>query len=61
MTTVVDRQGGDDKPAPSKRRDRTHWLYLAVIFAVVAGVAVGLAAPRRSARRSEFSGRCSSA
>ncbi|KDF00841.1 C4-dicarboxylate transporter [Mycolicibacterium aromaticivorans JS19b1 = JCM 16368] len=45
MTTVVDRQGGDDKPAPSKRRDRTHWLYLAVIFAVVAGVAVGLAAP----------------
>ncbi|WP_431237295.1 cation:dicarboxylate symporter family transporter [Mycolicibacterium aichiense] len=45
MTTVVDRQGGDDKPAPPKRRDRTHWLYLAVIFAVVAGVAVGLAAP----------------
>lgn len=45
MTTVVDRQGGEDKPEAPKRRDRTHWLYLAVIFAVVAGVVVGLAAP----------------
>ncbi len=27
------------------RRDRTHWLYVAVIVAVVAGVIVGLAAP----------------
>jgi Na+/H+-dicarboxylate symporter len=31
--------------APSARRDRTHWLYLAVIAAVVAGIAVGLIAP----------------
>ncbi len=45
MTTVVDREGGEDKPEAPKRRDRTHWLYLAVIFAVVAGVAVGLVAP----------------
>ncbi|MCV7214422.1 cation:dicarboxylase symporter family transporter [Mycobacterium crocinum] len=45
MTTVVDRPGGEDNPAPPKRRDRTHWLYLAVIVAVVAGVVVGLAAP----------------
>jgi len=31
--------------APPKKRDRTHYLYLAVIAAVVAGVAVGLLAP----------------
>jgi len=29
----------------AKRRDRTHWLYIAVIVAVVAGVAVGILAP----------------
>ncbi|WP_163506663.1 cation:dicarboxylate symporter family transporter [Fodinicola acaciae] len=29
----------------SVRRDRTHWLYLAVIVAVVAGIVVGLVAP----------------
>jgi Na+/H+-dicarboxylate symporter len=31
--------------APRARRDRTHWLYLAVIAAVVAGIVVGLVAP----------------
>lgn len=31
--------------APRRSRDRTHWLYLAVIAAVIAGVIVGLAAP----------------
>src|SRR5690242_11167066 len=31
--------------APPKKRDRTHYLYLAVIAAVVAGIAVGLLAP----------------
>src|SRR5690348_14929391 len=30
---------------PTKKRDRTHYLYLAVIVAVVAGIAVGLLAP----------------
>jgi aerobic C4-dicarboxylate transport protein len=35
-----------DPPAPPKKRDRTHWLYIAVIVAVVAGVAVGLLAPQ---------------
>jgi aerobic C4-dicarboxylate transport protein len=30
---------------PTKKRDRTHYLYLAVIAAVVAGIAVGLLAP----------------
>ncbi|MFJ6194706.1 cation:dicarboxylate symporter family transporter [Micromonospora sp. NPDC092111] len=32
-------------PAVRTRRDRTHYLYLAVIVAVVAGIALGLAAP----------------
>lgn len=31
--------------APPKKRDRTHYLYLAVVAAVVLGIAVGLAAP----------------
>jgi len=30
---------------PSKRRDKTHWLYLAVIVAMVLGIAVGFAFP----------------
>jgi aerobic C4-dicarboxylate transport protein len=34
----------DNKPKPPKR-DRTHWLYMAVIVAVIAGVIVGLVAP----------------
>jgi aerobic C4-dicarboxylate transport protein len=32
-------------PTPRARRDRTHYLYLAVVVAVVAGVAVGLLFP----------------
>lgn len=42
MTRTED--GLDAIPAPA-RRDRTHWLYVAVILAVVAGVIVGLVAP----------------
>ena len=37
-----------DKPPveePPRRRDRTHWLYIAVIAAVLAGIVVGLLAP----------------
>jgi aerobic C4-dicarboxylate transport protein len=34
-----------DTSAPPQKRDRTHWLYIAVIIAVVGGVAVGLLAP----------------
>jgi aerobic C4-dicarboxylate transport protein len=34
-----------DPAAPSRRRDRTHWLYLAVIVAMLAGIAVGFLAP----------------
>jgi len=32
--------------APASRRDRTHYLYVAVIVAVLAGIAVGFAAPK---------------
>ena len=45
MTTNLDRRPDGDGPAPKQRHDRTHWLYFAVIAAVVAGVIVGLAAP----------------
>ncbi|MGC9667770.1 cation:dicarboxylate symporter family transporter [Planosporangium sp. 12N6] len=38
-------QSAADAAAPA-RRDRTHYLYLAVIVAVVAGIVVGLAAPK---------------
>lgn len=30
---------------PKKRKDNTHWLYIGVIVAVIAGIAVGLIAP----------------
>ena len=30
---------------PTKKRDRTHWLYIAVIVAVIGGIVVGLVAP----------------
>ena len=32
-------------PDPPRKKDRTHWLYIGVIVAVVAGVVVGLLAP----------------
>ena len=32
-------------PAPAKKKDRTHWLYIAVIASVVLGAAVGLLFP----------------
>jgi aerobic C4-dicarboxylate transport protein len=44
MTTTLDNPPPTEPPA-RRRRDHTHWLYLAVIVAVVAGVAVGLLAP----------------
>jgi aerobic C4-dicarboxylate transport protein len=34
-----------EKTKPVKKRDHTHWLYIAVIVAVLAGIAVGLLAP----------------
>ena len=42
MTTNLDRPPVQE---PRRRRDRTHWLYIAVIVAVLAGIAVGLLAP----------------
>src|SRR3954465_5851670 len=42
MTTTL---GGPAAQEPPKKRDKTHWLYIAVIVAVVAGVAVGILAP----------------
>ena len=36
---------GTVAPPPAKHRDRTHYLYVAVIVAVVAGIVVGLVAP----------------
>ena len=44
--TVLNRQPPvAEPPDPPRRRDRTHWLYIAVIGAVLAGVVVGLVAP----------------
>ncbi|WP_080796650.1 cation:dicarboxylate symporter family transporter [Corynebacterium pacaense] len=32
-------------PPPGAKKDRTHWLYIAVIIALIAGITVGLVAP----------------
>jgi aerobic C4-dicarboxylate transport protein len=45
MTNVLDRPPAPEPPTEKPRRDRTHWLYIAVIVAVFAGVAVGILAP----------------
>ncbi len=37
--------GRSPEAAPARRRDRTHYLYLAVIVAVILGIGVGFAAP----------------
>src|SRR3954449_10155557 len=37
--------GGGDTRTPSRRRDRTHYLYLSVIAAVALGIVVGLLFP----------------
>lgn len=41
----TDRAGRVSTPAARPRRDLTHWLYLGVVVAAVAGVVVGLVAP----------------
>ncbi|MGE0216315.1 cation:dicarboxylate symporter family transporter [Mycolicibacterium sp.] len=43
MTSRLDRPTLPEAPKP--KRDRTHWLYITVLIAVVAGVAVGILAP----------------
>ena len=47
LTRTGDRPEEPARPEvePSASRDRTHWLYLAVIAAVLLGIAVGLLAP----------------
>ncbi|MEX3504543.1 cation:dicarboxylate symporter family transporter [Corynebacterium sp. LK2510] len=51
MSTPISQPGGASVPStpqiaePKQRRDRTHWLYIAVIAAVVGGIALGLVAP----------------
>ncbi|MCZ4076735.1 cation:dicarboxylase symporter family transporter [Rhodococcus sp. H36-A4] len=43
MTTSIDADTSQTPPPkPKTKRDKTHWLYIAVIIAVVAGVIVGL-------------------
>ncbi|GAB3239782.1 cation:dicarboxylate symporter family transporter [Mycolicibacterium hippocampi] len=42
MTTTRDKPSAPEAP---KKRDRTHWLYIAVLIAVIAGVGVGILAP----------------
>ncbi|MCW2689732.1 MAG: putative sodium/dicarboxylate symporter [Mycobacterium sp.] len=42
---MTDTSAAVERPDKSRKRDRTHWLYIAVIVAVLAGVAVGLLAP----------------
>ncbi|MDO5744391.1 MAG: cation:dicarboxylase symporter family transporter [Micrococcaceae bacterium] len=43
-TGVLDRDPAGNQEPPAKK-DRTHWLYIMVIVAVVAGAAIGLLAP----------------
>ena len=43
--SVMDRNTTDGGTPPPARRDRTHWLYIGVIVAVVAGAVLGLLAP----------------
>jgi aerobic C4-dicarboxylate transport protein len=45
MSTETAQGSPGQHPTRPARRDRTHFLYLAVIIAVVAGIVVGLAAP----------------
>ncbi|MDT5095766.1 MAG: aerobic C4-dicarboxylate transport protein [Mycobacterium sp.] len=45
MTAHPEQISASEAPPPKRRRDRTHWLYLAVIAAVIGGIAVGLLAP----------------
>lgn len=43
--TVVDKVLRDGGTPPPAKRDRTHWLYIAVLAAVVLGAVIGLVAP----------------
>ena len=45
MTNDPERTPLEESPKQPERRDRTHWLYMAVLVAVAAGVVVGLLFP----------------
>lgn len=45
MTNEQDRSTVEGPPKQQPRRDRTHWLYVSVLVAVVAGVVLGLLDP----------------
>src|SRR5215212_341399 len=45
MSVIDPQHPVAEPPDPPRRKDRTHWLYIAVIAAVVVGIAVGLLAP----------------
>src|SRR3954463_3077114 len=42
---MATERAATDESAPGRRRDRTHWLYVAVIVAVLLGIAVGFLFP----------------
>nr|ABP43805.1 sodium:dicarboxylate symporter [Mycolicibacterium gilvum PYR-GCK] len=46
---ATDDDAGTDTTKKTGKRDRTHWLYILVIVAVVAGIVVGLVAPETAA------------
>ncbi|WP_349270572.1 aerobic C4-dicarboxylate transporter [Mycolicibacterium parafortuitum] len=49
MTTGAGSDEAQTKDQPEKKLDRTHWLYILVIIAVIAGIVVGLVAPETAA------------
>ncbi|WP_260755683.1 cation:dicarboxylate symporter family transporter [Mycobacterium sp. SMC-8] len=49
MTATRADEPGSGKTPKKAKRDRTHWLYILVIVAVVAGIVVGLLAPETAA------------
>ena len=46
MSDIYQDQGPVIVEPKKPKRDRTHWLYIMVIIAVIAGVILGLMAPR---------------
>ncbi len=45
MSSTLDQHGTPSGPAAPRKRDRTHFLYMAVIVAMLAGIAVGFLFP----------------
>ena len=45
MTATLTPPSGDAPVTTTKKKDRTHWLYISVLIAVGLGITVGLVAP----------------